>query len=250
MFSTLIVEDNEAFRRSLRGVLARRFPFMRIDEAADGEEGMNRAVSLRPDLVLMDIRLPGRNGLELTRAIRLAKLNAIVCIITSHDLPEYRDAASASGADHFFVKDESTEAVIVEMVDSILSGRVRTLIIEDNGPFRRALSRMLANRWPAMVVAEAADATEGLEDVVALKPDVVLLDLHLPSAHGLDLVDPIKSGYDASTIVVVTSYDLPEYREAAIRCGIAYFIAKGDMLEEEIVAALEAILPPQEAMHH
>lgn len=121
MFSTLIVDDNHAFRQSLHQVLSRRFPAMRIAEVVDGESALYQAAYQHPDLIFMDIRLPGRNGLEITKAIKSADYRPIICILTSHDLPEYRDAAMRNGADHFLVKGESSEAQIAALVDDILS---------------------------------------------------------------------------------------------------------------------------------
>lgn len=121
MFHTLIAEDNPTFRHSLRELLVRRFPFMDVEEAADGDAALNRGTTSHHDLVFLDIRMPGKNGLDVTRAIRSGDRKAVICIVTSHDLPEYRDAAQDCGADHFIVKDESTEAVVVSLVESILS---------------------------------------------------------------------------------------------------------------------------------
>lgn len=121
--NTLIVDDNDAFRQSLHGVLARHFPAMRVAEAADGEGALQRVAQRLPDLIFMDIRLPGRNGLALTRIIKSAYVHPMICVITSFDLPEYRDAALQSGADHFILKGESTEAAIVSVVGGVLTAR-------------------------------------------------------------------------------------------------------------------------------
>ncbi|MFA5240782.1 MAG: response regulator transcription factor [Sulfuricella sp.] len=121
--NTLIVDDNDAFRQSLHRVLARHFPAMRVAEAADGEDALQRVAQRLPDLIFMDISLPGRNGLALTRIIKNVYVHPMICVITSFDLPEYRDAALHSGADHFILKDESTEAAIVSIVDGVLTAR-------------------------------------------------------------------------------------------------------------------------------
>jgi CheY-like chemotaxis protein len=66
MFRTLIVEDNVIFRRSLGEMIHRRFPFMSIDEAGEATEAREKVAAWCPDLIFMDIKLPGENGLELT----------------------------------------------------------------------------------------------------------------------------------------------------------------------------------------
>ena len=120
--NALIIDDNDAFRQSLNRVLARHFPTLRITEADDGDDALFSVAQLLPDLIFMDIHLPGRNGLDLTRIIKNVYIHPLICVITSFDLPEYRDAALRNGADYFIAKDESTEAAIVAIVDSLLAG--------------------------------------------------------------------------------------------------------------------------------
>lgn len=247
MFNTLIAEDNAVFRQTLSGVLARRFPFMAIAEAADGENALRLARDDPPDLVFMDVHLPGMNGLDATKAIKAANPDAIVCIVTSYDLPEYREAAVHCGASHFIVKDESSETAIVALVESFLAARFKTLIIEDNPVFRDALHGILSARWPEMIVVDADDGPDGLADVAALKPDVVLLDLHLPTVNGIDLLKPIKTRHAGSAVVVITAYDLPVYREAAARFGADHFLSKGDALDEKIGAIVEGVAAARHA---
>ena len=117
----LIVEDNTVFRTSLKEVLSRRFPHETILEASDGKEALERVDTLAPSLVFMDIRLPGANGLELTRTITKNYRDIVVIVLTSHDLPEYRDAAYRSGASHFLTKGIATSEEIMTLVESTLS---------------------------------------------------------------------------------------------------------------------------------
>lgn len=123
MLNILIVEDNAAYRQSLSQLLAGRFPLMRIAEAADGEEALRHALSRCFDLIFMDIRLPRGNGLELTRIMKSSFPDSMFCVITSHGMLEYREAALLNGADHFMVKGESTEAEIVGLIESLLGTR-------------------------------------------------------------------------------------------------------------------------------
>lgn len=121
MCLTLIVEDNATFRRSLRDMLCARFPAMSIEEAGDGTEALQKVHTLTPDLVFMDIKLPGLNGLEVTRKIRADHRTVAVIVLTSYDLPEYRDAAYRSGANYFLTKGVATGDEIMAVVQSIMS---------------------------------------------------------------------------------------------------------------------------------
>jgi CheY-like chemotaxis protein len=78
MFKTMLVEDNSIFRESLRDSLQLQFPAMEIAEARDGREALERIDSLSPNLIFMDIRLPGQNGLELTEKIKNSILRSLL----------------------------------------------------------------------------------------------------------------------------------------------------------------------------
>lgn len=121
MFRTLIVEDNAIFRQSFKEILCTQFSYMVVDEAADGKEALQKVNSFRPDLVFMDIKLPGENGLELTKKIKADHPEIIIIIFTDYDLPEYRQAASQYGANHFISKGSSTREEMLKLVESIFS---------------------------------------------------------------------------------------------------------------------------------
>ena len=119
-FKVLIVEDSTLFRQLLREMLHDRFSSIEIYEAIDGEEALHKTEVLLPDLIFMDIRLPGENGLELTKRIKAGHPDIIIIILTAYDLPEYREI-SEQYADYFFSKGSSTTENIFKLVDSVLS---------------------------------------------------------------------------------------------------------------------------------
>ena len=120
--SILIVEDNPLFRQSFKETLQNRFPSIDIHEAKDGAEAIAKIETLHPNLIFMDIRLPGENGLQLTQKIKTRHPDIIVIILTAYDLPEYREASSQF-ADYFFAKDSLATQNIFTLVESILDIR-------------------------------------------------------------------------------------------------------------------------------
>ena len=122
MYKILIVEDNDNFRQTLRSLLEARFPSMTFEEARDGSEALEKVSAFDPDLIFMDIKLPGENGLELTKRIRHSNLKVKIIILTSYDLPEYREAARVGGANHFVSKGSSKAEEILALVKTILPG--------------------------------------------------------------------------------------------------------------------------------
>ncbi len=117
----LIVEDNATFRQSLREILHSEFPSLDIIEASDGEEALQKVADLTLDLIFMDIKLPGENGLSVTKKIKARHPEIPIVILTSYDLPEYREAAKESKANHFISKGSPTNKIL-EVVKSVLSG--------------------------------------------------------------------------------------------------------------------------------
>jgi len=122
-FRVLIVEDSTLFRQLFKETFHNRFPSVEIYEAINGEEALLQVETLRPNLIFMDIRLPGENGLQLTQKIKGGYPDTTVIILTGYDSPEYREAASQY-ADYFFSKDSLTTQNIFRLVESILNTRV------------------------------------------------------------------------------------------------------------------------------
>jgi YesN/AraC family two-component response regulator len=123
MLKTLIFEDSAFFRQLLKETLHSRFPSMNIAEAENGKDALQKVESLRPHLIFMDIKLPGENGLELTKKIKARYSDISIIILTSYDLPEYREAAREYQADHFLSKGASTKEDILTLVQSIITER-------------------------------------------------------------------------------------------------------------------------------
>ena len=123
MLKVLIVEDNRIFREALRQGLFDYFPSMVIEEAGNGDEALERIKGGSPDLIFMDIRLPGVNGLQLTQKIKKDFPGINIAILTDYDLPEYRQAAVQYGADRFFVKNSFKWDELEALVRSISPGK-------------------------------------------------------------------------------------------------------------------------------
>jgi DNA-binding NarL/FixJ family response regulator len=105
MLKAMIVEDNIFFREMFKNWLLTQYPSTEIIEAGSGEEALKWLGSYAFDLVFMDIHLPGENGLEITRKIKAEWQEVSVIILSSYDMPEYREAAIRYGANSFIAKD-------------------------------------------------------------------------------------------------------------------------------------------------
>ena len=116
---------------------------------------------------------------------------------------------------------------------------LRTMTIEDNIPFREMFKNNLLSKFPSMEVIEAANGEEAFKGLASYPIDLAFIDIKLPGENGLDLSRKIKAKYKDVTITMLTSYDLPEYREAVARCGADGFIVKDLMKWDQILTMVK-----------
>ena len=108
----VLVEDNEVFREALELLLGLRDDIAVVASVPDGTDAAAAAAEFTPDVVLMDYRLPGLDGVQATRAVReAAPETAVVCLTASANLRE-RDALIEAGAVDCLRKDEGLEAIV------------------------------------------------------------------------------------------------------------------------------------------
>jgi len=117
-FKILIVDDNDFFRQTLKATLKGCSPTIAIGEAVDGDKALKKVDTFVPDLIFMDIQLPGESGLELTKKIKATHPKIIILVLTTYDIPEYRRAASQYGADRFLDKSSLNPMGLEELIKS------------------------------------------------------------------------------------------------------------------------------------
>ena len=111
----LLADDQELIRRGFRMILEEQADITVIGEAADGDEAVRLTRELHPDVVLMDVRMPGTDGIDATRRIVAEYPDARVLVLTTYDLDEYAFSALRYGASGFLLKD----ARPAELADAI-----------------------------------------------------------------------------------------------------------------------------------
>jgi DNA-binding NarL/FixJ family response regulator len=108
----LLADDHDLLRQGLRSVLESEPGLEVIGEASDGREALELSRRLRPDLVLMDVRMPAMDGLAATRAIKQEHPEISVLMVTMHDDPDYLMEALAAGAAGYVLKDAPGDRLI------------------------------------------------------------------------------------------------------------------------------------------
>jgi DNA-binding NarL/FixJ family response regulator len=100
----LIIEDHDTLRSSLHSWLMELFPGTEIYQAATGEDGLSIAFSVNPDIAIIDICLPGIDGIEVTKLIKKAKLKTNIIILTILNEFDYQNDSYKTGANAFIYK--------------------------------------------------------------------------------------------------------------------------------------------------
>jgi DNA-binding NarL/FixJ family response regulator len=129
---------------------------------------------------------------------------------------------------------------------------VRVLLVDDQALFREALATLLEVRAEIDVVGEAGDGATALERAAALRPDVVLMDLHMPVLDGIAATKRLRVEHPAVRVLALTTFDDDEDVFAALRAGAVGYLLKdvsSDRLVEALLAAArgESVLQPSVA---
>lgn len=149
--TTVLIVDNQPLQRYGFHLLLDSVPETDVvGEAAHGAEAVRKAAELRPDVVLMDVRMPGMDGIEATRRIVAAGGRSRVLVLTTFDLDEYVHAALRAGASGFLLKDARPEELLAG-IRAVASG---------DAVIAPALTRRLLEEYARYVPAHRSDSAE------------------------------------------------------------------------------------------
>ncbi|MEU7423215.1 response regulator transcription factor [Streptomyces sp. NPDC040750] len=148
MTTVLVVDDQQLQRYGFRVLLDSIPETQVVGEAANGTEAVRRTAELRPDVVLMDVRMPGMDGIEATRRITEAGGRSRVLVLTTFDVDEYVHAALRAGASGFLLKDARPEELLAG-IRAVAGG---------DAVIAPALTRRILDEYARHVPAKRGDA--------------------------------------------------------------------------------------------
>jgi two-component system, NarL family, nitrate/nitrite response regulator NarL len=122
---------------------------------------------------------------------------------------------------------------------------IRVLIVDDSQPWRRAVCLFLQQQLNLVVVCESADGLEAVQKSEEFQPDLVLLDISLPTLNGLEAARQIRKVAPGSKILFLSSYDYPELLREALRIGALGFVVKWDVASD-LVPAVTAVMQDEQ----
>jgi len=163
MIRLLVVDDQALIRTGFRMILDAEDDFEVVGEASDGEEAIAEAERLKPDVILMDVRMPNMDGVEATRRLT-ETLDSKVLILTTFDLDEYVFSAVRAGASGFMLKDAPAD----DLVEAI------RIVARGDGLIEPRMTKRLMDEF-AKRPAPGADAPtpERLKDLTPREVDVL-----------------------------------------------------------------------------
>lgn len=117
---------------------------------------------------------------------------------------------------------------------------IRILVVDDHPVVREGIAAMLARQPDLAVAGEAGDGLEAVEKAVALRPDVVLMDLQMPRLDGVEAIRRIRAQLPKTQVIILTTYDTDELVFQGIQAGARGFLLK-DAPREELFRAVAAV---------
>jgi DNA-binding NarL/FixJ family response regulator len=157
MITVLLADDHPLIRKGFRLILDAEGDIEVAGEAGDGATAVSMCSALRPDVVLMDVRMPGRDGIEATRDIIAAGLPSKVLILTTFDLDDYVYAGLRAGASGFLLKDTQPD----DLADAIRTIAAGDAVLAP-GATRRLIDQFTAQQPAAPSSRQAAHIRQAL----------------------------------------------------------------------------------------
>lgn len=118
------------------------------------------------------------------------------------------------------------------------------LIVDDSAAFRQTLKKIVLWRFPSMQILEAKEGKEAIEKTRKELPKLIFMDVRLPGENGFQLTRKIKAAHPEIPVIIITSYDSPEYSETAYDAGADFFLSKKSSSAADILKKVESILTP------
>jgi DNA-binding NarL/FixJ family response regulator len=227
-------------------------PFKAWCEAGQGVAAIEKAKQRAPDLVILDLKISMLYGVETASALR-RMLPGTKIIGLSTFAAEFRSTLIASAGFDLILSKHEGLAKLAEAINELLEpppsratlgGRVptvRILVVDDFEPVRQFVYAKLGKRPDLQVVGEASDGPEAIQKAAELKPDLILMDIGLPSLSGIEAARQIRKLVPESKIIFFSQESSPELVEEALGLGAWGYVVKS-RAASELLAAVDSVI--------
>lgn len=246
--SILVVEHHDEVRGALRDWLLTSLPPLRLREARSMEEALRCAEQVELDLVLMNLELPGPNGIEATREMRKRHPSCAVVIMSVNDSEALRTAAIDAGA-HAFVSKRELPNTLLPILERLGRMSPNLLLVDDDRSALFALRELLSDLDAGLHFAQTGE--EALRRVLKQQFAAILLDVRLPGMDGFEVAAAIRS-LERSRRTPIIFMSAGADRRARARAGAEaeIFLQKPlvpEVVRGEVAALLSRACPPERA---
>jgi CheY-like chemotaxis protein len=236
----LVIDDDPEARNLMRRFFSKEG--YRVEEAADGESGLARARELGPDVITLDVMMPGMDGWAVLSALKADPELADIPVVMLSIVDE-RNLGFALGASEYMTKpiDRERLAAVLRKYASRDRAR-RVLLVEDDGATRAMLRRVLERE--AWEVEEAENGRVALERMAVAEPALILLDLMMPEMDGFEFLEALRErrAGPAIPIVVLTAKDLTEEERRRLNGGVERIVQKAHYTRDALLAEVRQLV--------
>ena len=120
----------------------------------------------------------------------------------------------------------------MSIMQSRADQKIKVFIADDSLIVREHLVTMLDELDGIEIVGQAENVTEAIDAIQRLRPDVVILDIHMPGGSGIDVLETIKQDRAAPIVIILTNYPYPGYRQKCLRAGADFFLDKSTEFDQ------------------
>ena len=273
LYKILLVDDHPIFREALKALMSPRPEFVVVGETGSGEEALVLVKKLHPDLVLMDIAMPGQGGLRATKQIKDAYPAVRVLILSASENDSDLYSAIETGAQGYLLKMAGSKELLAGISAAArgeevfpaslaakaltLDGRGRTeagstrilrvLMIDFNPVVRAGLEAILARDHTIRLSEVAQDAQQGLlqlrEASAQGRPiNVVLSGAHTSTLDGVQVTRLVKAEFPDVAVLVLTPYANDSHVIDAIQAGAGGYLFLNDMVSGALLKSIHHVV--------
>jgi CheY-like chemotaxis protein len=236
----LVVDDDPAVRDLMERLLSREG--FRVESAAGGEDGLRLARALRPDLITLDVLMPGLDGWAVLTALKADSELADIPVIMLTMLDD-KSVGYALGASDYVTKPIDRDRLAALVRKYRRDGDAgAVLVVEDELGMRDLLRRVLEkDGW---AIDEAENGRVALERIAVMRPDLVLLDLMMPEMDGFEFIAELRKRRDGRSIpvVVITAKDLTPDDHRRLNGCIQRILQKAAYGRDELLGDIRGLV--------
>jgi CheY-like chemotaxis protein len=218
-----------------------------VQAAYDGASALNQAREFRPDVILLDIGLPGINGLDVARQIRRdpALEGTVLVALTGYAGRDDIEKARISGFDKHLAKPVNMTMMQQVLNEYNIKGnlamtdKLRLLIAEDSKDFVWMLVQFLSKYPKIEVVGIAHNGQQAIEMMRQTRPDILLLDIVMPGVDGIGALRRIRAENGRVKVFIMSALEIPNLIDAAKILGVEHYFVKPFDFHQMVKAMLD-----------